>query len=381
MKSPICAMMGIEFPIFAFSHCRDVVAAVSKAGGMGVYGAALHSDEQIAIDLGWIEEQVGDRPYGVDLLLPSKYVGQDEGGMSSEEMSAKVPAGHTAFLEDMMKRYDVPEVEDQDGPAEMFGGTRYTAKQVEGIIETTFAHNPKLLVSALGTPSSDLIERAHAAGMKVGALAGKVKHALRHQEAGVDVIIAQSYEAGGHTGDIGGIVLTPAIVDAVAPTPVLMAGGIGRGRQFAAAIALGAAGVWCGSVWLTTVESELTDFMRNKLVAADMEQTTRTRSYTGKLARFLKTPWAEEWDRSDTPEPLPTPLQSAAVGKYLHRIRTGAGAASAVADTGAGLLASNPVGQIVGSLNQVTSCRQVIMEMMEEFVDSADAISDLLSEE
>ncbi len=380
MSSPVCKMLGLDVPIFAFSHCRDVVAAVSKAGGMGVYGAALHSDEQIAIDLKWIEEQVGGRPYGVDLLMPSKYVGQDVGGLDPEAAHSLVPEAHKAFLEDMMARHGVPHSEADDDAHGVFGGTRYTAHQAEGILEAVFSHRPTLLVSALGTPPAEVVERAHAVGMHVGALAGQVKHALRHKDAGVDIIIAQSYEAAGHTGTIGGMVLVPEIVDAVAPTPVLMAGGIGRGRQFAAALALGAQGVWCGSVWLTTVESELSDFMRQKLIDATVEDTARTRSYTGKHARFLKTPWSEEWDRPDTPDPLPTPLQSAAISKYLLRIRRVVNSGTAVPDQGAGLLASHPVGQIVGSLNRVTSCRQVIMDMMEEFIEATESIKGFLDE-
>jgi NAD(P)H-dependent flavin oxidoreductase YrpB (nitropropane dioxygenase family) len=369
--------LGIETPIFGFSHCRDVVVAVSKAGGVGVYGAALHSDEQLAIDLDWIEAQLDGRPYGIDLLIPSKYVGSDGGGLSPSEARAAIPADVTAFLDDMMLRYDVPEADgEEDASDDEFlglGSQRYSAKQAEGILTLAFAHRPKLLVSALGTPPRDLVEKAHGSGMLVGALAGRVKHALAHVEAGVDIIIAQSYEAGGHTGEIGGMVLTPLIVDAVAPVPVLAAGGIGDGRQMAAALALGARGVWCGSVWLATSESDLLPVVKQRLVDASAEDTQRTRAMTGKPSRLLKTAWVEEWERSDTPDPLPNPLHAVAIGPYVSRIEKAAAAVDATPDRGPGALAPTAAGQVIGLVTSETSCRRVITDMMEGCVE---AISD-----
>ncbi len=372
--------IGMSTPIFGFSHCRDVVAAVSKAGGVGVYGAALHSDEQIAIDLQWIEDQIGDLPYGIDLLLPSKYVGSDVGGLSADQAKAAVPSEITAFLDDMMVRYDVPESSGDELTDEFtaLGGQSYSAAQARGILDLAFSFRPRLLVSALGTPSAEIVERAHAKGMVVAALAGKVKHALRHVAAGVDVIIAQSYEAGGHTGEVGGIVLTPLIVDAVAPVPVVAAGGIADGRQMAAALALGAKGVWCGSVWLTTIESDLLPVVKRKIVAAAAEDTLRTRSITGKPSRHLRTAWTDEWERSDTPDPLANPLHVVAIGPYIERIEKAAASPNAKPDSGAGALAPSAAGQVIGLVTEESSCRQVIITMMMGCVDAATAVQEIL---
>jgi len=368
--------LGIEVPIFAFSHCRDVVVAVSKAGGMGVYGAGLHSDAQIEIDLAWIEQQLAGKPYGVDVLMPGKYAGVDEGGQSAAAQKAAIPPTYDKYLDELMSRYEVPAVEgwDEHVSDEILGGQRYTAKQVDGILRLAFSFNPKLLVSALGTPSVEVIEEAHRRGMLVGALAGKVAHALKHKAAGVDLVIAQSYEAGGHTGDIGGMVLTPQIVDAIAPIPVLAAGGIGTGRQMAAALALGAKGVWCGSIWLATVESECSPLVRQKLVDASSDDTVKTRCFTGKPARYLKSTWIDEWHGRDAPPMLATPLQSIATGRYVERIDRAAMLPNARPDAGAGLLATKPAGQIIGMIDQVSTCRNVVLRMM---VECADALADL----
>jgi NAD(P)H-dependent flavin oxidoreductase YrpB (nitropropane dioxygenase family) len=375
--------LGIKLPIFAFSHCRDVVVAVSKAGGMGVYGASLHSDEQIAIDLRWIETQLDGKPYAIDLMMPAKYVGADEGGYSPEAAKAAIPPHYREFLDGMMVRYQVPTFEGWDQlnePAKQ-SGQRYTAKQRQGILDLAFKHNPRLLVSALGTPPADVIDQAHARGMLVGALAGKIAHALKHKRAGVDLIVAQSYEAGGHTGEIGGMVLTPQIVDAVAPLPVLAAGGIGGGRQMAAALALGAKGVWCGSVWLTTVESECSPLLRQKLVEASSEDTVRTLAFTGKPARYLRSAWVDEWEKPGAPATLPNPLQSFATEQYVERVDRAVMSPSATPERGPGLLASKPAGQIIGMIKQVSTCREVLKEMMEGCAAAYDALGDSFEEE
>ncbi len=375
--------LGVQVPIFAFSHCRDVVVAVSKAGGFGVYGAGLHSDQQIEEDLRWIEAQLGDRPYGIDLLMPSRYHGSEVGGLSPEQAKATIPAEYLGFLDDMMQRYRVPALEgwDEEAHLENLGGQRYTAKQIEGILRLAFSYRPRLLVGALGTPAPEVVTAAHERGMAVGALAGKAAHAVRHAAAGVDVIIAQSYEAGGHTGDIGGMVLIPEVVDAVSPRPVLAAGGIGRGRQMAAALALGAKGVWCGSVWLTTVESECSPLMRQKLIAARTEDTVKTRSFTGKPARYLRSAWVDEWERDDAPPLLPNPLHTVAIGKYVERIDRAAATGKFSASDGPGRLVSKPVGQIVGSLNAETSCRHVVTRMLEECVEALGSVEAALADQ
>jgi NAD(P)H-dependent flavin oxidoreductase YrpB (nitropropane dioxygenase family) len=375
VRTAACDLLGIEFPILAFSHCRDVVAEVTKAGGMGVLGAVAHTPEQLDIDLRWIEEQVGGRPYGVDLLLPQKFVGAEAGGLDREHVRALLPPEHQAFVDDILRRYEVPPV--PDDLARGRGGVINVAPSgYEPLLDVAFAHDMKLVASALGPPPPDLISRAHSAGVAVAALAGKVVHAQRHVAAGADLIVAQGTEAGGHTGEVATMVLVPEVVDAVAPVPVLAAGGIARGRQVAAAIALGAAGVWTGSVWLTTEEAETHPVVKEKFLAASSSDTIRSRSLTGKPARMLRSAWTDEWERGDTPEPLGMPLQSALVAEAQFRIQR----AAHHSDSGANQLANYFVGQVVGSLDRVKPARQVVLDMIDEYIDAANNVTDTMGD-
>jgi NAD(P)H-dependent flavin oxidoreductase YrpB (nitropropane dioxygenase family) len=379
MRTAITDMFGIDLPILAFSHCRDVVAAVTKAGGMGVLGSVAHSPEQLEVDLAWIEAEVGDRPYGVDLIVPAKYAGSDEGGLSLDAVRDLIPAEHVAFVNDILKRYDVPELPSDDshptaggGPVRDTGsGMIFSAERAEPQLEIALAHRTALVVNALGPPPAHMIERAKEAGRLIGALAGAAQHAERHVNAGVDVIVAQGYEAGGHTGEIGTMVLIPEIVDAVGDVPVLGAGGIGRGRQMAAAMALGAAGVWCGSVWLTTEEAETHPVVKEKFLAASSADTIRSRSRTGKPARQLKSAWTEEWDDPSTPQPLGMPIQPVLVNAALDRIDR----AAYRKGSGAEQLANYFVGQIVGSMNTSKTSAQVVFDMVDEFIEATQALA------
>jgi NAD(P)H-dependent flavin oxidoreductase YrpB (nitropropane dioxygenase family) len=374
MKTAITEMFGIDVPILAFTHCRDVAAAVTKAGGMGVLGAVAHSPEQLEIDLAWIENEVGGRPYGIDVIVPAKYAGSDEGGYTLDDIRKLIPAEHIAFVDDILRRYDVPPLaDDGGGHRSLLGGSDrgnaavpFSANQADALLEVALAHRPSLVVNALGPPPAHMIERAKQEGRLIGALAGKAQHAERHVNAGVDVIIAQGAEAGGHTGEIGSMVLIPEIVDAVAPVPVLGAGGIGRGRQMAAAMALGAQGVWCGSVWLTTEEAETHPTVKRKFLAATSSDTVRSRSRTGKPARQLRTAWTDEWDNPETPSPLGMPLQPILVDAALARIDRAAHRAG----SGAEQLTNYFVGQIVGTMNTTKTAAQVVFDMIDEYIDA-----------
>lgn len=366
MKTAVADMLGIEYPILAFSHCRDVVAAVTDAGGFGVLGAVAHTPKQLEIDLAWIDEHVGDKPYGVDLLLPQKYEGADEGGLDREALRQLLPAEQQAFVDDIMARYQVPELDDEQREAvSRLGGMNVSPKGYEPLLDVAFDHPIKLIASALGPPPVALIERAHAADVLVAALAGTKEHAVRHQEIGVDIIVAQGTEGGGHTGEVATMVLVPEVVDAVAPTPVLAAGGIGNGRQVAAAMALGAQGVWCGSVWLTTEEAETQPVIKEKYLAARSKDTVRSRSITGKPARMLKTKWTEEWERTDGPGPLGMPLQPLLVSEAQARINRAANTPG----SGAQELATYFVGQVVGQMNVSKKAGQVVLDMVNEYAD------------
>ena len=379
MKTPVCEMLGADVPILAFTHCRDVVAAVTKAGGFGVLGAAGHTPEQLDIDLQWIRDEVGDKAFGVDIIVPAIDEGSAEGGKSLSDLNDMIPQGHRDFVEDMMERYAVPPLPKADGQ-EGRGGLPVDAEppmtyaQAVPLMDVAFSHPIKLIVNALGPPPPDMIERAHANGVLVGALAGKKAHAVRHVAAGVDIIIAQGHEAGGHTGDIGTMVLVPEIVDAVAPTPVLAAGGIGSGRQVAASIALGAQGVWCGSVWLTTVEAETHPTVKEKFLTATSSDTLRSRSRTGKPARQLRSAWTDEWDGEASPGTLPMPLQPMLIAQASRRVDR---AATNPENRGAVELANYFVGQIVGSMNESISATRVVEDMITEYLDVMDHFEQL----
>jgi len=379
MKTAITEMFGIDVPIVAFTHCRDVVVAVSKAGGLGVLGAAGHSDEQFEIDLDWIEDELGDAPYGVDLIVPAKYAGSDQGGLTVKDLVATIPQEHKDFVDDILRRYDVPPLPDDAGAGGLVGsGDRaapFSASRADTQIEIALARKPVLMVNALGPPPQHMIDRVREEGRRVGALAGTATHAQRHVNAGVDVIIAQGSEAGGHTGEIGTMVLIPEIVDAVGDVPVLGAGGIGRGRQMAAAMALGAQGVWCGSVWLTTEEAETHPAVKEKFLHATSADTIRSRSRTGKHARQLKSAWTDEWERSDTPDPLGMPAQPILVDQAIRRIDRVAHQPG----TGAHQLANYFVGQIVGNMNESKSATRVVYDMIEEFIEAVERLNDQMN--
>ncbi len=363
-------MLGVEFPICAFSHCRDVVAAVSNAGGFGILGAVAHTPELLETELTWIEQQTHGKPYGVDLLLPPKYVGAEEGGIDAEQVSALLPDEHRAFVDDLLARYGVP---GEPGRKSRGGGLNVSPKGYEPLLDVAFAHEIRLVASALGPPPAELVERAHASDVLVAALAGTTGHAVRHAAAGADLIVAQGTEAGGHTGEVSTMVLVPEVVDAVAPVPVLAAGGIAGGRQVAAALALGAEGVWCGSVWLTTEEAETPPVVKDKFLSATSSDTVRSRSLTGKPARMLRTAWTEEWERPDTPDPLGMPLQTALIGRSQVRIHQ----AASQRDSHARELATYFVGQVVGALNKVRPARAVVLDMVEEFVEAVEKLEQL----
>jgi NAD(P)H-dependent flavin oxidoreductase YrpB (nitropropane dioxygenase family) len=376
MRTSVCDLLGIEFPIFAFSHCRDVVAAVTRAGGLGVLGAVAYSPEHLDVALGWLDQHTGDRPYGVDVIVPAKYVGDDSGGLRSSEVGSLLPAEHRAFVEDILQRYDVAPLPDEERtPAGADRPLPFSSQSAHELLEVVWRHpKVKLIANALGPAPDYLVAEAHQRGLVVAGLVGRPEHARRQRAAGVDLVIAQGSEAGGHTGEIGTMVLVPQVVDAVAPLPVLAAGGIADGRQVAAALALGAAGVWCGSVWLTTEEAETHPVVKQKFLAATSADTVRSRSKTGKPARQLRSAWTDEWDRPDTPEPLGMPLQSVLVARAEARI-----ARSAASSDGARQLINYFVGQAVGQMNSTQPAAQVVMDMVEGYIAAASRLAESLS--
>jgi NAD(P)H-dependent flavin oxidoreductase YrpB (nitropropane dioxygenase family) len=374
VKTRICDLFGIEFPIFAFSHCRDVVAAVSRAGGLGVLGALAYTNDQLEVELDWIDEHVGGKPYGVDVVMPNSLAAGEMAALDKASFEAMIPARHREYVEEVLDRYKVPPLPADEPRHETL--LAWTHGGARSQVEIALSHPIKLLVNALGTPPKDVIDKVHARGVQVAALCGSVEHARRHVEAGIDIIVAQGSEAGGHTGEIGTMVLIPDVVDAVAPRPVLAAGGIASGRQIAAALALGADGAWMGSVWLTTTESDLHPVAREKLLRASARDTVRSRSMTGKPARQLRTRWTEAWDDPPSPGTLPMPLQFMLTAEAIQRIHRSAHSET----SGARELVGSPVGQVVGRMNSVRPVKEVVYDMMNEFVDAVHRVSGLVEE-
>ena len=369
MRTPLCDDLGIEFPIFAFTNCRDVVAAVSQAGGFGVLGAVGFSAEQLEIELKWIDEHVGDKPYGVDIVIPGKYEGQGELDVEKLEaqLRAAIPPQHREFASKLLADHGVPELPEGERARELMGWTAATAAPQ---VEAALKHDKvRVIANALGTPPTDVVREVQDSGRLVGALCGSVKHALSHKEAGIDFLIAQGYEGGGHTGDVGSVVLWPQVIDAVAPLPVLAAGGIGSGRAMAAAMAMGAQGVWTGSIWLTVQEAECPPEQQASYMKATSRDTVRSRSYTGKPCRMLRNDWTEAWAAPDTPDPLGMPLQFMVTADAVSRTHRYASKAQDVA--------FNPVGQVVGTMNDVRPVREVVVEMVEEYLDAVERLQAL----
>jgi NAD(P)H-dependent flavin oxidoreductase YrpB (nitropropane dioxygenase family) len=366
VRTPLCDQLGIEFPIFAFTHCRDVVVAVARAGGFGVLGAVGFTPEQLEVELSWIDEHIGGYPYGVDIVVPNKYEGMDSdlpADELAEMLRRMVPAGHLEFARQLLGDHGVPAVQDGDA-LRLLGWTEATATP---LLDVALAHSGvSLIANALGTPPADMIQLIHASGRRVAALCGSPYQARKHVDAGVDIVIAQGGEGGGHCGDVGSIVLWPQVVREVAPVPVLAAGGIGSGAQIAAALGMGCAGAWSGSQWLMVEEAQNTPVQQETYRRAGSRDTIRSRSFTGKPCRMLRNDWTDAWEQDDTPDPLPMPLQFMVSGMAVA-------ATHRYPDQSVDV-AFNPVGQVVGQFERVEKTGAVIRRWVEEYVDAVDLL-------
>ncbi len=378
MNSKICGRLGIEFPLFAFSHCRDVVAGVSAAGGFGVLGAVGHTPESLDIELSWIDEHVDGKPYGVDLLVPTS-MDSKEHALSAQELEDRIPLEHKRYIEDLLARHGIDTRDLWDKAIREGEGDNMREAGASRVLDAAFAHPVKMVVNALGVPPPFMMSRARDHGALVGALAGAKEHASKHAEAGVDVIIVAGTEAGGHCGEVSTLVLVPEVIAELRgydDVSVLAAGGIVTGRQMAACMAMGADGVWTGSVWLTTAEAETIPVVKEKMLAATSRQTVRSKSRTGKYTRQLRSAWTDAWQAPDSPEPLPMPLQGVVANAAFRKINK-------LAQTnheGARQLANYFVGQGVGLMNESLSVRQVVYQFMEDFAAACERLSNLVDE-
>ncbi len=370
MKSPICDMLGIDFPLVAFTHCRDVVVEVSKAGGMGVLGAAGHNAESLEIELRWIDEHIAGKPYGVDLIAPTSMAATDDD--TSESMLSRVPQEHRDFARNILAQHQI-DTSDLYRNQRAGGGGFLTSKRAANIIDVAFAHPIKLIANALGVPPRYMLEMGKSRGVAVAALVGAKEHAVKQVEAGVDILVVAGTEAGGHCGEVSTLVLVPEVCDAVrhSNVAVLAAGGIVTGRQMAACMAMGAHGAWTGSMWLTTTEAETSPVVKEKYVQASSRQTVRSKFRTGKYSRQLRSPWTDAWESEDAPEALPMPLMSLVSEPALAKVTKLAESGH----TGARQLATYFVGQGVGLMNNIQDTRTVVREFMEDYLAAVERLS------
>ena len=374
MQTNLCKKLGIELPIFAFTHCRDVVVAVSKAGGIGVLGAVGLTPEKLKIELDWIDENIGDHFYGFVVVIPQKYEGKGEmdAAKLEETLLDMIPQAHRDFAAKLLEDHGVPELPGSDGPRLLSWNEAMATVLVDIAIERP---NCRLIANALGTPPAAIVKRIQDSGRLVGALCGRIKQVKAHKEAGLDFIIAQGGEGGGHTGDVGSIVFWPQAVAAAGDTPVLAAGGIGSGQQMLAAMAMGVQGVWTGSLWLAVDEAHAQPAQKQSYFDASSEDTVRSTSWTGKPCRMLKNDWTEAWAADDAPDSLGMPLQGLVSIDAISRTGHYAGVAQTQK------VAFNPVGQVVGQINEVETSRNLVMRLLNEYVDTLAYLNALMPED
>ncbi|MFJ5800484.1 NAD(P)H-dependent flavin oxidoreductase [Streptomyces decoyicus] len=361
MQTELSNTLGVEHAVFGFTPFPAVAAAITRAGGFGVLGAVRYTaPDELARDLDWMQEHTDGLPYGLDVVMPAKKVE----GVTEAEVETMIPEGHRRFVTELLDKHQVPQL--AEGEASGWRITGWMEQVARTQLDVAFDYPIKLLANALGSPPPDIIRRAHDHGVLVAALAGSPRHARHHKAAGIDIVVAQGYEAGGHTGEIATMVLTPEVVAAVDPLPVLAAGGIGTGEQIAAGLALGAQGVWLGSLWLTTEEADLhSRRLTAKLLAAGPGDTVRSRALTGKPARQLRTEWTDAWDDPNGPGPLPMPLQGLLVAEANSRIQRHE----------VEPLLGTPVGQIVGRMNSERSVQAVFDDLTRGFERAIDRIN------
>jgi NAD(P)H-dependent flavin oxidoreductase YrpB (nitropropane dioxygenase family) len=376
MKSRICEILDIEFPLLAFSHCRDVVVAVSKAGGMGVFGAVSLPPDRLEEELNWIDDHIDGKPYGIDLIVPNKYEGKGK-SVSTDDIVNSIPQGHKDFAKSILNSHNI----ESDNPDDVRSGTVQFGKNLseegaENSLEVAMKHPIKLIANALGVPPKIMLDLGKKHNVAVAALVGAKEHALKQVEAGVDILVVAGGEAGGHCGDVSTMVLVPEVYNAIKDVkdiPILAAGGITTGGQMAAAMSMGASGAWCGSVWLTTSEAETNPIVKEKMLAASSRDTVRSRSRTGKHSRQLRSPWTDAWE-NEGPEPLPMPLQSFVSEPALRKIDK----LSQSGHEGAKQLATYFVGQGVGLMNHAISAGTVVQNFKEDFIEAFERLSNYL---
>jgi NAD(P)H-dependent flavin oxidoreductase YrpB (nitropropane dioxygenase family) len=348
LHTKLCDSLGIEFPIVAFTHCKDVAAAVINAGGFAVLGETQHTPDEIVADIRWLRERIGGKPYGIDLVFPASVPPVGD----VQELLKQIPKEQFDFTEDIKRRHNIPPPKKTP---ELYNLGWMNQEVPRKQLEVALEERVPVLASGLGNPAF-VVEAAHARGMQVWGLIGKPRQAKREIEAGVDVIIAQGFDAGGHTGPIGTFSIVSQVAAMAGDTPVIAAGGITTGRHLAGAITLGAAGVWTGTVWLTSRESDVDMIMKEKLLKATAEDTAFSACVSGFTMRTLKSKWHEEWASPKAPRPAPAPYQ----------LLLFAGVKQSGIDWGLEDFMTEAAGQGVGFMTSMKPARQIVFDMVDE---------------
>ena len=356
LHTRLCDEYGCEVPVVAFAHTKDVIAAVTNAGGIGVLGASSLTEDELRSAIHWIRDKVGDKPFGIDLLVPASFV---EGNL--EDLEAMIPAGHREFVANLIRDNTIPPPTG-DEPRPNAGDRLNRARRSLDIL---FEEEVPIFASGLGSPAF-ILDRAHEAGMKIWGLVGLPRQAQRQIDAGVDVVIAQGYDSGGHSGTVGTFTLVPEVVRMAegTNTMVVAAGGINNGRQLAAALTMGAVGIWTGTIWLATHESETDMFLKQRLIEARAEDPYQSRAMSGKPIRQLPSRYGDAWKQPGAPEPLQMPLQGMLVADILDGIQ----------DNKVEEWMTTPAGQSVVGINAVRPAADVVYSLAEEAIERFETI-------
>jgi NAD(P)H-dependent flavin oxidoreductase YrpB (nitropropane dioxygenase family) len=356
LRTKLADLLGIEYPVIAFTHCKDVAVAVLNAGGFAVLGEAMHTPDDIAADIAWIRDRIGGKAFGIDLVLPASAPPSG----SLDELESKIPDTQREFARQIKEKYNVP---DPKGPIDLhtWGGLNQELARAQ--LEVLLDERVPVIASGLGSPAF-VLDAAHARDMLVFGLVGKARQARRQIDAGVDAIIAQGYDAAGHTGSVGTFSIVAEVAAMADDTPIIAAGGVTTGRHLAAALCLGAAGVWTGTLWLASRESDADMIIKQRLLAATADDTTYSTSISGMTMRVLKCPWTEEWSTPEAPDVLPAPYQMLLSADYLQGAN----------DHRREDLMTEAAGQGVGFVTSMKPARQILLDMVEEALDTFERL-------
>ena len=347
LRTPLCDELGSELPIFGFTHSLDAAIAISRNGGVGIWGATRSTPDEIEVGLSSMHAELGELPYGIDLVIPPGMPERD----NRAEIEAAIPDEHRRFVASLRERFDIPD-DGEPGARSRFVRSEATAREQ---VDVAMDSNLRLLALGIGSPEW-VIGPAKDRGMKMISLVGQPKHAERALRAGADIIVAQGYDAGAHTGTVGTFSLVPRIVDVAGDVPVVAAGGVATGRHIAAALAMGAQGVWIGTAWLLCAEEHTGPEVAAKLMAAESADTVISRADSGKTLRQVRTAWSDAWAADDAPTPLKMPYQDILVGDVLgqierHRVEP---------------LMHSPAGQSIAYFDEMTTVADVMTDLVQE---------------